>query len=180
MKTMESYTITAVVLHWVSAALIISAIPLGVYMHELAFSPFKLKLYSYHKWIGVTVFMLALLRLAWRSFHPSPALPANMPSWEKKAAKAAHAVLYALMITIPAAGWLMSSAHGFQTVYLGVLPIPDLVGKDKELAEFLENAHALLNFALMAFVLTHAGAAFKHHFIDKDEVLKRMLGFRRL
>lgn len=172
----ESYTATAVMLHWVTAALIISATVLGIYMHELPFSPFKLKLYSYHKWIGVTVVMLAPVRLAWRYSHRPPGLPANMPSWEKNAAKLAHGALYAFMIAVPLTGWVMSSAHGFQTVYLGVLPIPDLLGKDKELAEALEKVHAILNFIFMALVLTHVAAALKHHFINKDNVLARMLG----
>lgn len=177
-KPIEGYTVTAVLLHWATALLIISATVLGIYMHELAFSPFKLKLYSYHKWIGVTVVLLAMVRLAWRYSHPAPGLPANMLSWEKKAAKLAHTALYAFMIVVPVTGWLMSSAHGFQTVYLGVLPIPDILGKDKELAEALEKVHAVLNFTFTAFVLTHVAAAFKHHFINKDNVLTRMLGLR--
>ena len=175
----DGYTVTAIVLHWTTAALIVSAAVLGIYMHELAFSPLKLRLYSYHKWIGVTVFLLALCRFAWRSSHPAPSLSANMPSWESKAAKAAHFSLYVLMIAVPAAGWLMSSAHGFQTVYLGVLPIPDLLGKDKETAEVLAKAHALLNLTLISLVFAHAAAAFKHHFINRDDVLNRMTGFRR-
>lgn len=174
----DGYTLTAIVLHWAAAVLILSAIALGIYMHELEFSPFKLRLYSYHKWIGVTVFLLAFLRLGWRFFHPIPALPPQMALWEKKAAKAVQASLYSLMAVVPFVGWLMSSAHGFQTVYLGIFPIPDLLGKDKGLAELLEKAHFLLNLALTALVFLHVAAALKHHFIDKDDVLRRMLGFR--
>lgn len=175
----ESYTITAVLLHWATAALIISATVLGVYMHELPFSPTKLQLYSYHKWIGVTVVMFALVRLAWRYSHPAPGLPANMPSWERRAALLAHTALYAFMIAVPLTGWVMSSAHGFQTVYLGVLPIPDLLGKDKELAEALEKVHAALNFIFTALVAAHVAAALKHHFINKDNVLTRMMGLKQ-
>lgn len=176
----ESYTWTAITLHWATALLVISAAVLGIYMHELPFSPAKLKLYSYHKWIGVTVFLLAFIRLAWRSFHPAPALPESMPSWERMAAKGAHAALYALMIGVPVAGWVMSSAHGFQTVYLGIVPIPDIIGKGKELAEVLEKVHAIFSLSFMALVALHAAAASKHHFINKDNVLRRMLGLRNL
>lgn len=179
-NTVERYTLTAITLHWATAVIVISAAVLGIYMHELPFSPVKLKLYSYHKWMGVTVFILALVRLAWRSSHPVPGLPANMASWEQKAAKGAHAALYALMIVVPAAGWVMSSAHGFQTVYLGVLPIPDLIGKDKEVAEVLEKVHAAFSLSFMALVVLHGAAALKHHFINRDNVLRRMLGFRSL
>jgi cytochrome b561 len=180
LKTNDGYTLTAVALHWATAVLVISAAVLGIYMHELPFSPTKLRLYSYHKWIGVTIFLFALLRLAWRSTHPAPALPANMPSWEKNTARGAHAALYAFMLGVPLIGWVMSSAHGFQTVYLGVLPIPDLIGKDKELAEVLEKVHAAFSLSFMALVALHAAAALKHHFIDRDNVLRRMLGLRGL
>ncbi|OGP15663.1 MAG: cytochrome b [Deltaproteobacteria bacterium GWA2_54_12] len=175
-----NYTLTAVTLHWATAVIVISAAVLGIYMHELPFSPTKLRLYSYHKWMGVTVFLLALVRLAWRSFHPAPALPGNMPLWEQQAAKGAHGALYALMIAVPVAGWVMSSAHGFQTVYLGILPIPDFIGKDKELAEVLEKVHGAFSLSFMALVMLHAAAALKHHFINRDNVLRRMLGFRSL
>lgn len=172
------YTLTAVTLHWATAIIVISAAVLGIYMHELPFSPAKLQLYSYHKWMGVTVFLLAVIRLAWRSSHPAPPLPPNMPLWEQKAAKGAHVALYGLMLAVPLAGWIMSSAHGFQTVYLGILPIPDLIGKDKELAEALEKVHAAFSLSFMALVILHAAAGLKHHFINKDNVLKRMLGLR--
>ncbi len=178
--TDEGYALTAVALHWATAVFVISGAALGIYMHELPFSPMKLKLYSYHKWIGVTVFLLALARIAWRSGHPAPPLPGNMPIWEKKAARAAHAALYIFMLVVPAIGWLMSSAHGFQTVYLGVVPIPDLIGKDRELAEVLEEVHAALSLAFLALIILHAAAALKHHFIDRDDVLRRMLGRRGL
>lgn len=179
-KTNDGYTLTAIALHWATVVLVISAAVLGIYMHELPFSPTKLRLYSYHKWLGVTIFLLALIRLAWRSAHPAPALPADMPTWEKNAARGGHAALYAFMLSVPVIGWVMSSAHGFQTVYFGVLPIPDLIGKDKELAEVLEKVHAAFSLSFIALVILHAAAAFKHHFINRDNVLRRMLGFRSL
>ncbi len=173
------YTRTAITLHWLIVLLIFAAFPLGVYMHELPFSPDKLRLYSYHKWIGVTVFMLAVIRLSWRVTHQPPALPETMPGWEKFAAHATHYALYALILIIPISGWLMSSAKGFQTVWFGVLPLPDLVGKDKELGDLLQKVHELLNFALLGLVLAHVGAALKHHFIQHDDILARMLPFLR-
>lgn len=163
-------------MHWGTAALIIAGFALGEYMGDLAVSPMKLRLYSYHKWLGVTVFTLAVVRLAWRAFHAPPPFPQKMPSWERAGALAAHALLYALLFAIPVVGWLGSSAHGFQTVYLGVVPIPDLLAKNKELAELLEEVHEQLNHALFLIVAAHIGAALKHHFIDKDDILRRMIG----
>jgi cytochrome b561 len=143
-------------------------------MHELPLSPEKLQLYSWHKWAGVTVFLLVWLRLAWRVTHPAPALPESMVPTMKLAAHAGHAALYGLMIVIPLSGWLMSSAKGFQTVWFGVLPIPDLIGKDKALGELLAQAHKLLNFLLMFTLAGHVGAALWHHFVLKDDTLRRM------
>lgn len=168
------YTGTAIALHWLMAALILGTFAVGLYMHDLPLSPAKLRIYSWHKWAGVTAFLLVLARLAWRAGHPPPALPATVPPWQRRAAHAGHALLYLLMIAVPLTGWLMSSAKGFQTVYFGVLPIPDLLGKDRELGKQLEEVHESLNYAMIALVAGHALAALKHHFIDRDDVLLRM------
>ena len=102
-----------------------------------------------------------------------------MPRWQRVVAEATHYLLYALMIAIPLAGWLMSSAKGFQTVYFGVLPIPDLLTKNKELGETLTLVHRYLNYTMIAILSAHIGAALKHHFIDKDDILGRMLPERK-
>lgn len=175
--TPDRYTRTAVLLHWLVALLIFAAFPLGVYMADLPFSPTKLQLYSYHKWIGITVLLLVAVRLAWRATHAAPAA-APAPRWQQAAATATHHLLYVLMVAVPLTGWLMSSAKGFQTVWFGVLPLPDLVAKDKALGDLLQTVHKLLNFTLLALVAVHIGAALKHHFIDKDGLLKRM-SFKR-
>ena len=173
----DRYTHTAITLHWAIALLIFAAFPLGVYMHELPLSPGKLRLYSYHKWIGVGIFLLAVLRVTWRSTHRPPPLPDAMPRWEKLAAHAAHHLLYVLILAVPLSGWLMSSAKGVQTVWFGVLPLPDLLAKDKALGDLLREAHEILNFALLGLVLAHVGAALKHHFIEHDGILARMIPF---
>jgi cytochrome b561 len=173
----DHYTRTAIALHWAVAFLIFAAFPLGVYMHDLPLSPEKLRLFSYHKWIGVTIFVLAVLRVLWRSTHRPPPLPAGMPRWEKLAAETVHYLLYALIFAVPLSGWLMSSAKGVQTVWFGVLPLPDLVGRDKELGDLLKEVHESLNFVMLGLVLAHIGAALKHHFIERDRVLARMIPF---
>ena len=169
------YTKTAKSLHWLMAILLFGLLALGFYMHDLPFSPDKLKLYSWHKWAGVSAFLLVLVRLAWRFTHIPPALPAAMPKLMQLAAHAGHLALYGLMLAIPLSGWLMSSAKGFQTVWFGVLPIPDLLEKNKELGDLLQTVHMSLNLLLVATIVGHVGAALKHHFIDKDDILTRML-----
>lgn len=171
----NTYTATAKTLHWGIAVLIFGLLGLGFYMTDLPLSPTKLQLYSWHKWAGVSVFALAVVRLAWRATHRPPALPTHMAAIERLAAHAGHLMLYVLMFAIPLSGWLMSSAKGFQTVWFGVLPIPDLLAKDKELGDLLQILHLGLNLGLVALLLAHIGAALKHHFHDKDDVLIRML-----
>lgn len=169
----RTYNRPAVVLHWLLALMIFSALPLGFYMHNLPLSPGKLQLYSYHKWLGITVLWLAGVRVVWRLLRDVPP-PLPAPRWQQIAAAATHGLLYLLLFAVPLSGWLMSSAKGFTTVYFGVLPLPDLLGKDKALGDALLELHEVLNFALIALLGLHVAAALKHHFIDRDETLVRM------
>jgi cytochrome b561 len=169
------YSTPAIALHWLVAALVIANLALGLYTVGLPLSPAKLRNFSYHKWIGVTVFLLAAARLLWRLGHRPPELPSAMAPWERRAAQLTHASLYILFFAAPLTGWLFSSAAGFQTVYLGFLPIPDLLTKDKALADTLKLAHKSINYTMAAVIVLHAAAALKHHFIDRDDVLRRML-----
>lgn len=173
----QRYTGVAISLHWLIADAILGTFVLGQVMTSLQLSPFKLKLYSYHKWIGVTIFLLVLVRLAWRLGHKPPPPPASMPAWQHRAAGIAHLGLYALTLAIPISGWLMSSASGFQVVYLGVLPIPDLLAKNKDLADQLKELHEALNWLMVLVAALHVAAALKHHLVDRDDVLSRMLPF---
>lgn len=174
MSAVLRYSTPAIMLHWLMALLIFAGFPLGLYMVDLPLSPDKLKLYSYHKWIGVTLLMLVAIRLSWRLTHTSPPLPASVAAWQRRASAIVHGLLYLLMVAIPLSGWLMSSAKGFQTVWFGVLPLPDLVGKDKALGDLLAEVHTILNFTLLGLVVLHVGAALQHHFIERQPFLQRM------
>jgi cytochrome b561 len=177
MKRILAYTRTAITLHWLIALLVFVTFPVGVVMHEMALSPDKLRMLSYHKWLGVTVLILVVVRLAWRANH-APAPPsASIPQWQRLAAQGVHVLLYALLFAIPLSGWLMSSAKGFQTVYLGVLPLPDLLDKDKVLGDALSALHQVLNITLLALLVIHIAAALKHQFVDRDGTLARMIPF---
>jgi len=191
-------------LHWLVALLIIANFSLGSYMPDLPLSPQKLAFFSYHKWIGITILLLFFLRFGVRLvIKPPPPLPA--PAWQHKVAAVTHGLLYVLMFAIPLTGWMMSTAKGFPVVYFGVLPLPDLVAKnqvlgesfrqvliqlsvlplpdsvsrEKELGELLKMVHWSLNLGLFLLVGMHVAAAFKHHFIDRDDTLRRMLPTRK-
>jgi cytochrome b561 len=174
-----SYTRTAILLHWLSALIIIASFTLGLSMVDLPLSPKKLQWYSWHKWMGVTIFMLIALRLFWRISHPPPPLPDDMPRWQQNMAHVTHWTLYALLLLIPLTGWFRSAAAGLQVVYLGVLPLPNPISVDKPLGEQLKLVHMSLNFLMAFLVFTHVAAGLKHYFVDKDGILARMLPFLR-
>lgn len=169
------YAGIAIGLHWLMAALIVAAFSLGWTLAGMEFSPQKLRWLSWHKWLGITLLGLAALRLGWWLTHPVPPLPATVPVWQQWAAHAVHLLLYGLMFAIPLSGWLFSSAKGIPVVYLGVLPLPDLISANETVAGGLRTLHAVLNYTLLAAVGAHVGAALKHHFIERDDVLARML-----
>ena len=172
------YGAVAIAFHWLLALAIIGAFGVGLYMSDLPFSPFRLKLFNWHKWAGVTILALSALRLLWRLTHRPPA-DVPMPVWQAKLAHLTHFLLYALFFAVPLAGWAYSSAAGFPIVWFGVLPLPDFVPKDKALAETLKELHGLLAYGMAALVLAHIAGALKHHLIDKDGLLLRMLPARQ-
>ncbi|OYT91864.1 MAG: cytochrome b [Burkholderiales bacterium PBB3] len=179
LQTTQRYSTVAILLHWLLALGLIGMFTLGSYMADLPFSPWRLKLYNWHKWAGVTILILSALRLVWRLTHRPPELPvsieAAMPSWQLRAYHATHWVLYALFFIVPLVGWAYSSAAGFPIVLFGVLPLPDFVPVSKELAALIKPWHEITALALAGLVLLHVGAALKHQFIDKDGLIKRMM-----
>ena len=174
----QHYTSIAKLFHWGMALLIAGLVAMGFVMTDMELSPEKLQYYSWHKWAGVSVFVLVWLRLLWRLVNPPPAYPDSMSVGMQGLAHAGHAVLYGLMLIIPISGWLLSSAKGVQTVWFGVLPLPDLVDKDKELGHLLHEVHETLNYVMLFLLAGHIAAGLKHHWIDRDDILKRMLPSR--
>lgn len=172
------YSHVAMGLHWGLGALIVAVFVGGLYMTGLPFSPLRLKLYNWHKWAGMVILALSVLRLVWRITHPVPALPdalrQNMPLWQQWAHHGTHAGLYGLFFLVPLLGWMYSSAAGFPIMFLGVLPLPDLVSADKALAELIKPWHRLAAYGLAGLVVLHVAAALKHHWIDRDGLIHRM------
>jgi cytochrome b561 len=173
------YTTTAISLHWLLALLIVGSLGVGWYMVDLPMSVQRLKLFNWHKWAGITILMLSAARLLWRLSHPAPALPDTMPAWQRAASHASHGMMYVLFFAIPLVGWAYSSAAGFSIVWFSVIPLPDWVPRSRELAEVLKPWHGWLAYALAAVVAVHVAAAFKHHWMDKDQVMARMLPWLR-
>lgn len=173
---MPRYSKLSVLLHWLIALLIFSTFALGMTMVDIpGITPAKLKYFSWHKWLGVTVLALAAARLLWRLTHSAPAYPASMRPWEKHAAHGLHGALYVLMFAVPVSGYFYSLAAGVPVMYLGIVPLPVLIDANPEWKPILKQVHYALNMGLLACVTVHVGAALKHAFIDRDGVFKRML-----
>jgi cytochrome b561 len=163
----------AISLHWLMALLIIGLCIAGLYMVQLPISLQKLKYYGLHKEIGLLVLGLAIIRLAWRLINITPNL--DIPWWEKLIARLVHWAFYLFMIAMPITGWMMSSALGLPVSFFGIFVMPNIVTPNQELGQLLITIHHWLGFALMGLIVLHAAAAFKHHFVDKDDILRRML-----
>lgn len=173
------YDPIAVALHWIIATLIIIMIPFGLLLEDLPDS-IKGNAYGLHKSIGITILALSLFRLIWRLLNPPPALPEGMKPLERTLAKAGHWAFYALIIGMPLTGWLLvSAAQKYPTIFFWMfevpyLPMPEgMVGKES--AEMFSEYHETLAYSAIALLILHVGAALKHHFVYKDNVLNRML-----
>ena len=169
----------AQLLHWVIVALIILQVTLALIADDLPLGMKKLAMLARHKSVGITILGLAALRLIWRWTNPTPALPDGLKPYERALAHFTHAALYLLLFAMPLSGWMMSSARGFPVSWFGLIQLPDLVPKSKPLYEALLQTHDLLALALGAVVLLHVAAALKHHYVLKDDVLRRMLPFTK-
>lgn len=173
---MQRYTTTAIIFHWLIALLIVAAFTLGLVMTDIpGITPTKLKYFSWHKWMGVTVLALAALRLLWRLKNDPPAYPANMPDWQKSAAGGLHALLYVLLFAVPVSGYFYTLSAGVPVVYFGLFQLPVLIDANPALKPVLKAVHFWLTMLLAGAVGVHVAAALKHHFVDRDGVLKRML-----
>ena len=172
------YGAVAQLFHWVIVGLIVTQFVLAKQADLLPLGIAKVAVLARHKSFGITILVLAVLRLSWRAFNPVPSAPSDSPRWQQLAARVSHFLLYALLFVTPLLGWTMSSARNFPVSWFGLFTLPDLVAPNRALYEFLHEAHETCAITLGVLALLHAGAALKHHFIDRDNVLRRMLPMR--
>lgn len=168
--------------HWTIMLLILAQAVIGLTMVNLPRRPSVFAVYDLHKSIGLTILALAILRLAWRAVDRRPADVPGMPSWQRRLAHATHVLLYVLIFAVPLSGWLFDSATGLRPLHWwGVVPMPSLTGgPDRGLADFTRALHHWMFWTMVVIVLGHVAAACKHHFIDNDDTLRRMLPFARV
>lgn len=174
-NTKTQYGLVAKSLHWTMALLIIGMLALGLYMSYLPISELKLQLYGIHKEFGLLILLLVMFRITWRIGNIVPLLPNTIPPWQKFVANAVHGMLYGFMFAMPITGWMLTSAAGLPPSFFGLFVLPPLLSPNMDTMNILIQIHTWLAYGLMATFGAHVGAALKHHFIDKDDVLRRML-----
>jgi len=174
-----SYHPVTKLLHWLTALAVIGMIGVGWWMVGLPLGQQKLLIYAWHKWIGLAILALTLLRLLWRWRVPAPPLPGAVAAWERRLAPFVHGFLLGLLLAMPLTGWLMSSAAGVAVVWFGIVPMPDLVPRDPDLFEALRGAHNILSKLLVAALLLHWAAVVRHDVLRRDGIFRRMSPFSR-
>lgn len=162
-------------IHWATAGLVFWLFYLGWTMVDLPLSPQKFLDYALHKSLGLTVLALVILRVLWRRRNAVPPLPDGMARHETILAKAVHHGIYVLLFLIPFTGWLYSSATASPANYFGFFTVPDLIPAGETMAKVLKLIHLYAGYLLALAIALHVGGALKHHFVNRDAILKRML-----
>jgi cytochrome b561 len=161
--------------HWATAVLVCWLFYLGWTMVDLPLSPRKFQDYALHKSLGLTVLALVLLRIVWRRLNEVPRLPDGMARHETILAKATHHGIYVLLVVMPLTGWLYSGATASPANFFGFFTVPDLVPPNETLASAVKAVHLVAGYLLALAILLHVAGALKHHFVNRDTVLLRML-----
>ena len=181
-NTATRYGAVAQAMHWLIVALIITQYTLAKLAESAgadkaahpAAALQQLALLARHKSVGLTIFALAVLRLLWRWYSPPPPLPVTMPRWQTYIAKLTHYAFYALLLLLPMSGLVMSAASNYPVSYFGLFTIPNVVAPDETLKDIMKERHHMLFDILVVVAVVHVVAALKHHFVDRDDVLRRM------
>lgn len=169
----DSFARPLIALHWVIAIAIIAMLCIGFYMVGLPRGlPFKSTVINFHKSLGLTVFLLVLIRIMVRLAYGRPPLP-PMGAWQRAAASTTQGLLYVGMVAMPLTGYLGSSFNKYGTRFWGVL-LPQWGWDDKALRELFFNIHGFIAWIMAALIVLHFLGAMKHQLIDKDGLLRRM------
>jgi len=172
-NTETRFGVVAILLHWLMAVLVIGLLVLGIYMVNLPISLLKLKLYGWHKEYGLLALALVMVRLIWRWLNVTPML--SLPLFEKITARMVHYVFYVLMFAMPITGWVITSAAGLPASFFGLFVLPSLVAPNEETRMLFQEVHRWIGYGFIGIIILHTSAALKHHFLNKDNILRRML-----
>jgi cytochrome b561 len=165
------YTLTARVMHWLTAILVLFQISAGFLIVNFDLGT----LYNLHKSMGVVILALVILRLGWRLTHPAPPLPLEIAVMQRLLARIVHWTLYVLLIVQPLVGWIATSAYPAPIPFFGLFEMSHIWWEDRALSGRLFAMHRWIGIAMAILLIGHIGAALHHHFVRKDEVLLRMV-----
>ena len=171
------YSAVSLTFHWLTAVLVLIQILL-ITAHEATEGPMSREFVMAHKSVGLTILVLTLARIGWRLANPALPIPPGTPNWQRIIARGTHVLFYVLLIGLPLGGWAASSAGGRAIEWFGLFTWPALpVPQSRDLARSFMDAHEAGVKVLYVLLALHIGAALKHHFLDRDNVLHRMLPF---
>jgi cytochrome b561 len=170
-----AYTITARTLHWVTAALVLFMLPLGLVIGQNWGGPLQDQLYDLHRSIGALIIPIILVRAVYRWSHPPLPLPDDIPALQRFAAETTHRVLYALLIVQPFVGWIGTSAYRAPIVVFGLFELPPIWPEDRAFSDQVLFLHGLIGLAIAVLLTAHIGGALYHRFVRRDGVLTRMI-----
>ena len=174
MSAPRGYSLYARIQHGLMALLILGTLGMGAFMAGIEPLSRRFQAFGWHKSLGLLALALWVGRMIWRLRADVPALPSAMPRWQLRAAQLSHAVLYALMLVVPISGWLYHSSTNLPLRWFGLFRIPPLIAANPGLKQTLQDLHGVLAWTLLALIILHVGAALKHHFLDRDDVFRRM------
>ncbi len=174
-NTQQTYGVIAKCLHWLVALLIIALLIVGTSINYISTDAIKFNVINIHKSFGLLVLALVIIRIVWRFSNKTPELPLTTPRWQRRAARLSHMLIYIAILLMPISGIIMSTAAGYPPRFFGLFTLQLPIAVNKVTAQWFNQAHEILAWIILALVCIHILAALKHHFIDRDNVLKRML-----
>ena len=173
--SLGTYTVTARILHWLTAIIVITALVVGIVMDRIPEGPLGDFLYNFHRSLGATLIPIVLLRIYWRLTHKPPPLPADIPLSQRIVAETVHYALYAVLLVQPLLGWIATSAYRAPIPVYGLFELPPIWPENRAFSEALFTTHMYIGWALCWLLAMHIGGALYHHFIRKDRILMRMV-----
>lgn len=176
-NTENRYGFVTKFLHWLVMLLVIGMLTVGTFMGDIESKDLKGQVYMLHKSTGLIILTLGILFILWSTMNRKPKYPIDMPCREKCLARTVHVLLYVLLVAMPLSGWIMSSAAGYYPNFFGQFEVPmPFIPVLKPLSQTAKDFHYYFAWSFAGLIGLHAIGALKHHFIDKNDLMKRMLG----
>ena len=180
-EPIRRYSNVAIAIHWITAALVLTQVAIGFTFAEfMEKGPARDQLFTWHKTLGATILVLALIRLAYRLMNPPPPFPAELPAWRRQLAVWNHRLFYFGLIALPLTGLIAVSgmSKGPTTPLIGGIPLPTVPGIDKATGAISAELHVVLVFVTIALLVLHVAAALHQQFIEHSRVAGRMPPFQ--